>query len=49
MVGIRGQNNVSDALVSVCYRPLDEKEDQNFFRQLGETSLLQALLLVGIL
>lgn len=45
---IRGQLNMGDILVSICYRPPDQAEiDEVFFKQLEESSCLQALVLMG--
>ena len=43
------QVNVSDSIVGVCYRPLDQEAeiDEDFFRQLEGVSHLHILVLIG--
>ena len=48
-VKIKGQPNMGDTVVGVCYRPPDQEEevDEAFYRQLEVASQSQALVLVG--
>jgi len=48
-VKIQGRAGTGDIIVGVCYRPPDQNEraDEAFYRQIGETSHSKALVLMG--
>ena len=47
-VKIKGQDNMGDTVVGVCYRPPDQKEvTEAFHRQLEVASKSQAMVLMG--
>ena len=48
-VRIKGKANKADIMVGVCYRPpnQDKEADEKFYKQLGEVSLLLALVVMG--
>ena len=45
-VEIRGQISRGDTIVGLCYRPTEQEQDDEAFRQLEDASYLQALVLM---